>query len=304
MNEKDQEVISLYLKGDSVKNIKEITKCGDVYKILKRNNIQTNRRLTEELKNAVVEDYLSGVTTREIKKKYKTYELYSILKQKGIEYKQDNLKQNERYNQVIDLYLNGEKVENIEKITGCKFIYRILKKFNIERNRDPKKYITNKKEERNQQLIKDYFSRKYTIEELSSKYNMSHNNIYRIFKVYNIIADKNLNHHWVINQKVKQTPNIKCKFYILEDYYGHTKIGITTKNKVRKRYRKNINVFYEIDNTLEYCYYLEVKMKKILKFYKPQKINKTIDGWSECYNLPPENVLEYVKSTVRETASV
>ena len=296
MNEKDQEVISLYLKGDSVKNIKEITKCGDVYKILKRNNIQTNRRLTEELKNAVVEDYLSGVTTREIKKKYKTYELYSILKQKGIEYKQDNFKQNERYNQVIDLYLKGEKVENIEKITGCKFIYRILKKFNIERNRDPKKYITNKKEERNQQLIKDYFSRKYTIEELSSKYNMSHNNIYRIFKVYNIIADKNLNHHWVINQKVKQTPNIKCKFYILEGYYGYTKIGITTKDTVRKRYRKNINVFYETDNTLEYCYYLEVKMKKILKSYIPQEIDKKIDGWSECYDLSPQEIMTFIET--------
>jgi transposase-like protein len=307
MNEKDQEVISLYLKGDSVKNIKEITKCGDVYKILKRNNIQTNRRLTEELKNAVVEDYLSGVTTREIKKKYKTHELYSILKQRGIEYKQDNLKQKEKYNQVIELYLNGEPLKVIEEITGCKNIDIVLKKFNVSRNRDPKEYKKNYNEKlckRNKKIIKDYLSKKYSTTDLERKYNMTKENVYRILKSYGIERICNKNHHWVINEKVKQTPNIKCKFYILKDYYGHTKIGITTKNEVRRRYRKNINVFYEIDNTLEYCYYLEVKMKMILKFYKPQKINKTIDGWSECYNLPPENVLEYVKSTVRKTASV
>jgi Mor family transcriptional regulator len=263
-----------------------------------------SKRLTEELKDAVVTDYLAGVTTREIIEKHKTYELYSILDERKIEYKQNNNKQKEKQKLVVDLYLNNIPVSEIIQKTGYKDVYKILKKFNISRNRDPKKYLKNKKEERNQQLIKDYFSRKYTIEELSSKYNMSHNNIYRIFKVYNIIADKNLNHHWVINQKVKHAPNIKCKFYILEDYYGHTKIGITTKNDVRKRYRKNINVFYEIDNTLEYCYYLEVKIKKILKSYIPKDIDKTIDGWSECYNLPSENVLEYVKSTVRETASV
>jgi Mor family transcriptional regulator len=263
-----------------------------------------SKRLTEELKNSIVEDYLSGITVREIQKKYKTYELYSILKQKGIEYKQDNLKQKERYNQVIDLYLNGEKVENIEKITGCKFIYRILKKFKISRNRDPKKYLKNKKEERNQQLIKDYLSGKYIVDELSKKYEMSSTNVYRILKVYKVEPIRNKKHHWVIHQKVKRIPNIKCKFYVLEDYYGYTKIGITTQNTVRKRYKKNISVFYEIDNTLEYCYHLEFNLKKLLKSYIPKDIDKTIDGWSECYNLPSENVLEYVKSTVRETTTV
>jgi Mor family transcriptional regulator len=307
MEEKDQEVISLYLKGVSVKNIKKMTECGDVYKILKRNNIQTNRRLTEELKNAVVEDYLSGVTTREIKKKYKTHELYSILKQRGIEYKQDNLKQKEKYNQVIELYLNGEPLKVIEEITGCKNIDIVLKKFNVSRNRDPKEYKKDYFEElekRNKKIIDDYLSGKYNTNDLMEKYDMTMQNIYKILKSYGIESIHNKNHHWVINEKVKQTPNIKCKFYILEDYYGHTKIGITTKNEVRKRYRKNINVFYEIDNTLEYCYYLEVKMKKILKSYIPKNIDKTIDGWSECYNLPSDAVLEYVKSTVRETTTV
>jgi hypothetical protein len=58
-------------------------------------------------------------------------------------------------------------------------------KFGICRNRDPKKYNKNKKEERNIQLIEDYKSRKYSIEELSLKYNMSTTNIYRIFKNWN-----------------------------------------------------------------------------------------------------------------------
>jgi hypothetical protein len=263
-----------------------------------------SKRLSEEIKDAVISDYLSGLTTREISKKHKTYELYSILKERGIEYKQNNIRQKEKYKEVIELYYAGVKITDIKLITGCEDVYKVLKKFDITRDRDRKKYITHKKEERNQQLIKDYFSEKYTIDELSKKYMMSFNNIYRIFKIYEIKPIRSKTHHWVINEKVKQTPNIKCKFYILEDYYGHTKIGITTKNDVRKRYRKNINVFYEIDNTLEYCYYLEVKMKKILKSYIPKDIDKTIDGWSECYNLPSENVLEYVKSTVRETASV
>lgn len=64
---------------------------------------------------------------------------------------------------------------------------------------------------------------------------------------------------------------MKCKFYILEDYYGCTKIGITTKDAVKKRYKKDINVFYEIDNTLEYCYYLEIKLKKNIKVLYSRK---------------------------------
>lgn len=255
-----------------------------------------SKRLTEELKDAIVSDYLSGVTTREINKKYKTCELYSILKQKGIEYKQNNKKQIEIHKKIIEMYLDGKPLRIIEEVTGCKNIKHILKKFNISRERNPKEYNTNKKEERNQQLIKDYFSGKYTIEELSLKYNMSRNNIYRIFKVYDIIPTRNKTHHWVINQKVKKTPNIKCKFYILEDYYGYTKIGITTKDTVRKRYRKPINVIYEIDNTLENCYYLEVKLKKLLKSYIPQEIDKTIDGWSECYTLSPQEIISLIET--------
>jgi hypothetical protein len=266
-----------------------------------------SKRLSKEIKDAVVADYLSGVTTREIIKKHKTYELYSILEERKIEYKQNNTRQKERYDQVIDLYLEGEKIETIEKITGCKFVYKILKKFNISRERKPKEYKKDyfkELEKRNKKIIDDYLSGKYSTNDLMEKYDMTMQNIYKILKSYGIESIHNKTHHWVINEKVKQTPNIKCKFYILEDYYGHTKIGITTKNEVRKRYRKNINVFYEIDNTLEYCYYLEVKMKKLLKSYIPKNIDRTIDGWSECYNLPSETVLEYVKSTVRETATV
>ena len=133
---------------------------------------------------------------------------------------------------------------------------------------------------------------------------MSVNNIYRILKVYNVEPIKNKPQHWVINKKLKETPNLKCKFYILNDYYGYTKLGITTKNEVRERFGKNVNVFFEINNTLEYCYYIEVKLKKLLKSYNPIDIDKNIDGWSECYNLSPEAVYEYVKSTVSGTSQV
>jgi Mor family transcriptional regulator len=250
--------------------------------------------LTEDLKDAVVSDYLNGVTTREIIKKHKTYKLYSILNERGIEYKQDNDNQKERQKLVVELYLNNFSIEEIIEKTGYKDVYKILKKFGICRNRDPKKYNKNKKEERNIQLIEDYKSRKYSIEELSLKYNMSTTNIYRIFKVYDIKPIRNANHHWVINQKVKNTPNIKCKFYILENYYGYTKIGITTKNKVKDRYRKNVNVFYETENTLEYCYNLESKIKKLLKSYIPKDIDRNIDGWSECYTLSTNEILDYL----------
>jgi len=255
-----------------------------------------SKRLSEEIKDAVVADYLSGVTTREIRKKHKTCELYSILKQRGIEYKQDNNKQKERYKQVIDLYLKGEKIETIEEITGCKCVYTILKKFNIERVRDPTQYITHKKEERNQQLIQDYFSRKYTIDELSSKYGMSNTNIYRILKLYNIKPDGKSNNHWVIHQKIKNEPNTPGKFYILEDYYGYTKIGITTKSSIKDRFNKKVNVFYEIENTIEYCYNLESNLKKQLKVYIPKTIDKKIDGWTECYALEPQKILPLIKN--------
>lgn len=253
-----------------------------------------SKRLSEELKNAVVSDYLSGIATREIIKKHKTYELYSILNERNIEYKQNNDNQKEKHKKVIELYNVGFKIDDIKSITGCGDVYKVLKKFGIKRKREPKDYNTNKKEERNLQLIEDYESKKYSIEEISIKYNMSYNNIYRILKLYNINLTRNSNHHWVINQKVKQTPNIKCKFYILENYCGYTKIGITTKNMIRKRYRKNINVFYEIDNTLEYCYYMEVKLKGLIKSYIPKNIDKNIDGWSECYTLSPTDILSYI----------
>ena len=253
-----------------------------------------SKRLSEELKDAVVSDYLSGVTSREIIKKHKTYELYSILKERDIEYKQDNDTQKEKYKKVIELYHTGLKIDDIITITGCKDVYKILVKFGITRKREPKDYNTNKKEERNIELIEDYKSKEYSVKKLSIKYSMSDTNIYRILKLYNIKPIKNKKHHWVIHQKVKQTPNIKCKFYILEDYFGYTKIGITTQDTVRRRYNKNIKVFYEIDNTLEYCYYMEIKMKKLLKSYIPKKIDKNIDGWSECYTLSPTDVLSHI----------
>ena len=253
-----------------------------------------SKRLSEELKDAVVSDYLSGVTSREIIKKHKTYELYSILKERDIEYKQDNDTQKEKYKKVIELYHTGLKIDDIITITGCKDVYKILVKFGITRKREPKDYNTNKKEERNIELIEDYKSKEYSVKKLSIKYSMSDTNIYRILKLYNIKPIKNKKHHWVIHQKVKQTPNIKCKFYILEDYFGYTKIGITTQDTVRRRYNKNIKVFYEIDNTLEYCYYMEVKMKKLLKSYIPKEIDKNIDGWSECYTLSPTDILSHI----------
>lgn len=253
-----------------------------------------SKRLSEELKDAVVSDYLSGVTSREIIKKHKTYELYSILKERDIEYKQDNDTQKEKYKKVIELYHTGLKIDDIITIIGCKDVYKILVKFGITRKREPKDYNTNKKEERNIELIEDYKSKEYSVKKLSIKYSMSDTNIYRILKLYNIKPIKNKKHHWVIHQKVKQTPNIKCKFYILEDYFGYTKIGITTQDTVRRRYNKNIKVFYVIDNTLEYCYYIEVKMKKLLKSYIPKEIDKNIDGWSECYTLSPTDILSHI----------
>lgn len=258
-----------------------------------------SKRLTEELKDSIVADYLSGVTTREITKKYKTYELYSILNERGIEYKQDNDRQKERQNLVVELYLNDVAIDEIIERTGYKDVYKIIKKFDIKRNRDPKKYNTNKKDERNKNLIEDYFSGEYAIESLAEKYNMSITNIYRIFRVYDIKTVKNDRHHWVIYQKVKNEPNVKCKFYILENYFGYTKIGITTQNTVRKRFRKDVDVYYEIEDTLQYCYNLESNLKKMLKSHIPENIDKTIDGWSECYSLLPDKVLEYVKSTVQ-----
>jgi hypothetical protein len=253
-----------------------------------------SKKLSEELKDSVVSDYLSGVTTREIIKKHKTYELYSILKERDIEYKQDNDIQKEKYKKIIELYDIGFKINDIVVITECKDVYKVLKKFGIKRKRNPKDYNVTKKEERNRKLIEDYLSKNYSMKELSLKYNMSTVNIYRIFKVYGIKPIKNKRHHWAINQKVKQTPNAKCKFYILEDYFGYTKIGITTQDTVRKRYKKNIKVFCEIDNTLEYCYHMEVKIKKLLKSYIPENIDKNIDGWSECYTISPTDILYYI----------
>jgi len=255
-----------------------------------------SKRLTEELKDVIVADYLAGIATREIDKKHKTYELYSILKQRGIEYKQNNNNQKERYNQVIDLYLKGFKLKDIEEITECKSIKHILKRRGIKRKRNPKDYIANKKEKRNLELIEDYFSGNYPMDELSLKYDMSHTNIYRILKVYNIIPIKNKTHHWVIHQKIKNEPNTPGKFYILEDYYGYTKIGITTKSSVKERFNKNINVFYEIEDTIENCYNIEFKLKKILKSHIPQEIDKSIDGWSECYNLEPQEIITLIST--------
>lgn len=301
MEEKDQEVISLYLKGVSVKNIKKMTECGDVYKILKRNNIKTNRRLSEELKDAVVADYLAGVTTREIAKKHKTRELYKILNERGIEYKQDNDKQKERYKQVVDLYLNNIPIDEIVQKTGYKDVYKILKKFNIPRNRDRKEYkknYFNELEKRNKKIIDDYLSGKYSTNDLMEKYNMTMRNIYKILKSYGIKSIHNKTHHWVIKQKVKNEPNTPGKFYVLEDYYGYTKIGITTKSSVKERFNKNVNVFYEINNSIKNCYDIEYKLKKILNPYIPQKIDRTIDGWSECYTLSPQEIIEILNTNI------
>jgi hypothetical protein len=255
------------------------------------------KRLSEKLKDTVVEDYLSGITCREIIKKHRTYELYSILKERNIEYKQNNDVQKEKYKIVIDLYNKGEKIENIVDVSGSQNVYQILKKYNIERERNPKEYNTNKKQKRNQILIEEYLSGKLTIIDLCEKYNMSSTDIYRILKVYNITPPRNKHNHWVINQKLKETPNMKCKFYILDNYYGYTKIGITTKNTVRSRYRKNINVIFELDETLNHCYNLEVKIKRSLKSYMPKNIDKTIDGWSECYEINPIEIIPMIENT-------
>jgi transposase len=254
------------------------------------------KRLTEELKDAVVADYLAGVTTRDIKKKYKTYELYSILKEREIEYKQNNKKQEERYNQVIELYLKGEKIETIEEITGCKFVYRVLKKFNISRKRNPKEYNTHKKEERNIEIVK-YYQNGIDIKEIAKKYNVSKTNIIRILKLYGIEYERKTNHKGnssTIIAKIKQNPNMKCKFYILEDYCGYTKIGITTKNQVKERYNKEVKVFYVLEDTIKNCYDLEYKLKKTLKTYNPNNIDKNIDGWTECYTLSPQEIISLI----------
>lgn len=262
-----------------------------------------SKRLPKELKDLIVEDYLNGITTREIIEKYKTYELYNILNERGIEYKQNNKKQQENYEKVIEMYLGGEKVEVIVKKTGVKDVYTILKKFNIERNRDPKEYNTHRKEERNQQLIADYLSGEYSTKELSLKYKMSSNNIYRILRVYKLETVNNRNHHWVIRQKVEKEPDTKCKFYILENYHGYTKIGITTQKSVEKRFTKNIKVFFELNNILGNCYDIESKAKSLLKKFRATEIDKTIDGWSECYDLSPQEVLNYVNSIIEEVVS-
>lgn len=253
-----------------------------------------SKRLSEKLKDSVVEDYLSGITCREIIKKHRTYELYSILKERNIEYKQNNDAQKDKYKIVIDLYNQGEKIENIIEISGIADVYKVLKKYNIERERTPKEYNTNKKEKRNQILIEEYLSGKLTITDLCENYNMSTRNLYRILKVYTITPPRNKHNHWVINQKLKETPNMRCKFYILDNYYGYTKIGITTKNNVRNRYRKNINVVFELDETLNYCHNLEVKIKRFLKSYMPKNIDKTIDGWSECYEINPLDIIPMI----------
>lgn len=262
-----------------------------------------SKRLSEKLKDLIVEDYLNGVTTREIRKKHKTCELYTILNERGIEYKQNNKKQQENYEKVIEMYLGDEKIEVIVEKTGVKDVYKVLKKFNIERNRDPKEYNTHRKEERNQQLISDYLSGEYSRKELSSKYNISSNNVYRILKLYGITLVGSRNHHWVIRQKVEKEPDTKCKFYILENYHGYTKIGITTQKSVEKRFTKNIKVFFELNNILGNCYDIESKAKSLLKKFRATEIDKTIDGWSECYDLSPQEVLNYVNSIIEEVVS-
>lgn len=195
---------------------------------------------------------------------------------------------------VIELYLNGEKLKDIEKITGSKSIKHILKRNNIQRKRQPKEYNTTKKDERNKELIQEYLNGELSILELSKKYKVTDVNIYRVIKSYKIEERRKLNQHWVIHKKLKENPNLNCKFYILENYYGYTKIGITTKDKVKERFGKNVNVYYEINETLEYCYNLEKNLKRKFKSHIPLDINKCIDGWSECYNLSPEIIFNCI----------
>lgn len=264
-----------------------------------------SKKLPEKLKDSVVSDYLSGVTTREIIKKYKTYELYSILNERGIEYNQNNNKQNEKYDRVIKLYLEGKSLSNIEKITGCKNINYVLKKFNIKRTRNPKEYNTNRKEKRNLEIV-DLYNAGIDLTIIAKKYNVTRTNIIRILKSNNIEYEPKVNNNGcsgTITQKIKSNPDLKCSFYILEDYYGYTKIGITTKNTINERFKRKVNVFYIFEDTIKKCYEIEYYLKKTLKKYNPKTIDKTIDGWTECYTLSPENVLEYVKTTVKVGAT-
>lgn len=294
------QVVELYLQGLKIKEIESITGCKNVYTVLKRNGVKTTRaeerKISEKQKDEMVSDYLSGVSIRDIRKKYKSYELYSILEERGIEYKQNNKKQKELYDRVIELYHSGMRIEEIEEITKCKSIYRILSKFKIERNRDPKQYNSIRKTERNQSLIEDYLSMKYTLDQLSVMYGVTTTNIYRILNVYSVNRVGNKHHHFVIHQMAKEDPNRTAFFYILENYYGYTKIGITTKT-VTKRYRnKKINVFYEISDTLQKCFDLESELKQKLKQYRPQNIDRKIDGWSECFDVSPEQILTYINN--------
>ena len=103
------------------------------------------KRLSEELKDSVVFDYLSGVTTREIYKKYKTSELYVILNQRGIEYKQDNKQQKERYKKVVEMYLNNICIEDIKKETDCGDVYKVLKNLILIEKEFQKNIIKTKK---------------------------------------------------------------------------------------------------------------------------------------------------------------
>lgn len=301
-NKKYEKVIELYLNGESISYINKITGCTDTYSILTRFGIEKNRRLSKEIKDAIVEDYLSGMPIRKIAKKYNTEQLYRILGERKIEYKQNNDKQKERQKLVVELYVNNVDMDEIIERTGYKDIYKIIKKFGINRKRNSNK---NRKEVRNSKLIEDYLSQQYSMDELSLKYVMTKENIYRILKVYNIKTIGNKTHNWVIHGKARKEPNIKCKFYILENYYGYTKIGITTKSSVRSRFKKNVKIFYELDDNLGFCYDLEVKMKQLLKQYAPTKINRKIDGWSECYTLTPDevvNLMSFIDNTKKSSS--
>ena len=192
---------------------------------------------------------------------------------------------------IVQLYLDGIKLKEIENLTGCKCIKHVLKRKNIKRKRNPKEYCSNTKDQRNKELIEDYLNLNLSISQICKKYNITDVNLYRILKNYNIETCKNRNNHWVIHKKRKDEPYTECKFYILENYYGYTKIGITTKSQVKERYNKNVNVVYELKSTLETCYNIEFNLKKKLNSYKPKSINKTIDGWSECYDLEPKQII-------------
>lgn len=268
MPENHKKVIDLYHSGMKIRDIKLITGCGDVYKVLNKYNIKKSRKLSNELKDAIIADYLSGVTTREIIKKYKTYELYSILNEREIEYKQDNNQQKERQKMVVELYLNNIPIDEIVEKTGYKDIYKILKRNGIGRNRDPKKYNKNKKHERNLKVLEDY-NNGIDLSTIAKKYNVTKTNIIRILKLYNIDYERKPTDFGcicgTIIQKIKTNPNLKCKFYILEDYYGYTKIGITTKNTIKERFKKKVNIFYVFEDTIQKCYEIEYNLKKKIK---------------------------------------